>query len=582
MKIPTIQRHYVHQNQKLEQFGDIEPLFQELLTRTTNNLESYQKWLEDISELEAFIEENGAWRYIKMSVDTTKPELTESYTYFVTEIQPKLAPLLNELNKKMMQSPFHKELSKDPAFAIYFRSVEVQLALFREVNIPIEAYLGEKSQEFGSISAAQTIEHDGATLTMQQASVFLKNQDADLRENVYLKIATRRRQDMDSLNALYTDLITKRNELALNAGFDNFRDYMFQNLGRFDYTKEACFDFHEAVAQKVVPLMKKIQEKKLQKLGKSRFKPWDLDVDPDGKPALKPFGNGAEMLEKTIEIFNRMDPFFGDCLATMNAMGYLDLESKEGKAPGGYNYPLYEIGVPFIFMNAVGLHRDLVTMVHEGGHAIHSFLNRDLTLTAFKNIPSEAAELASMSMELLSMKYWETFYSKPEDLFRAKVEHLEDILKTLPWIAQIDAFQHWVYTHPTHSLEARSAQWLTLSQKFGSGLTDWTGFEDIQAHSWQRQLHLFEVPFYYIEYGIAQLGAVGVWKNSLTHEKQALEQYKAGLSLGYTRSLPKIYETAGVAFDFSPGCIGELMVFVETYLTTLAETENSLSLPSQN
>ena len=570
MKRPSIQRSYIAKDIVLRTFEDVEGYFKELLSRELNELSSYKKWLADVSELEAFLEEDGAWRYIKMSIDTTNPELTESYTYFVTEIQPKLAPLSNELNKKMMESDFHKELSEDPAYAIYFRSVGVQLDLFREENIAIEAYLSEKSQEYGSISAAQTIEHEGKNLTMQQASVHLKNQNEALRSQVYHKIATRRRQDIDTLNALYTDLIQKRHELAKNAGFENYRDYMFQSMGRFDYTKEACFDFHEAVAQKVVPLVKEIQQKKLQKLGKSSFKPWDLEVDPDGKEPLKPFNSGNEMLEKTIEIFNQMDAYFGDCLHTMKEMGHLDLESKEGKAPGGYNYPLYEIGVPFIFMNSVGLHRDLVTMVHEGGHAIHSFLNRELTLTAFKNIPSEAAELASMSMELLSMKYWDAFYPNAEDLYRAREEHLEDILKVLPWITQIDAFQHWVYTNPTHSIEERSAQWLALSKRFGTGLTDWTGFEDLQAHSWQRQLHLYEVPFYYIEYGIAQLGAIGVWKNSLENEAKAIEQYKAGLSLGYTRSLPEIYETAGVTFDLSPKRIGELMEFVDSYLRSLA------------
>ena len=569
MEIPQIKRAYLPKELTLETFEDILPYFKELQERNIDTPQAFQKWIQDGSELDAFLEENGAWRYIKMSIDTTKPELTESYTYFVSEIQPKLAPLLNELNKKMMASPFRKDLSEDPAYAIFFRSVGVHLDLFREENIPIEAYLGEKSQEFGSISAAQTIEYEGQNLTMQQASVHLKNQDEGIRKQVFEKMAERRQMDIDSLNALYTDLIAKRHELAINAGFENFRDYMFQSMGRFDYTKEACFDFHEAVAQKVVPLVKEIQEMKLQKLGKSAFKPWDLDVDPDGNEPLKPFQNGEEMLEKTIEIFQRMDPYFSACLRTMKTMGHLDLESKAGKAPGGYNYPLYEIGVPFIFMNAVGLHRDLVTMVHEGGHAIHSFLNRELTLTAFKNIPSEAAELASMSMELLSMKYWETFYSDPKALLRAKVEHLEDILKVLPWIAQIDAFQHWVYTHPTHSLTERSNEWLSLSKRFGTGLTDWTGYEALQAHSWQRQLHLFEVPFYYIEYGIAQLGAIGVWKNSLENESLAIEQYKAGLSLGYTRSLPKIYETAGVTFDFSPKRIGELMDFVDSYTKSL-------------
>lgn len=569
MKLPKIERTYLKKDLSLDTFSDVQPYFDELLSRELSSKESFEQWLKDLSEIEAFIEENGAWRYIKMSINTADETLTASYTYFVTEIQPKLAPLNNALNEKMMQSAFVDALTINPAYAILFRSVKVQLDLFREENITIEAYLAEKSQEFGSISAAQTIEHQGETLTMQQASVHLKSQDEILRKDIYEKMAERRRSDIDALNDLYTDLIAHRHQLALNAGFDNYRDYMFQSMGRFDYTKEACFDFHEAVAQKVVPLVKAIQLKKLQKLGKSTFKPWDLDVDPDGHAPLKPFQSGQEMLDKTIEIFDKMDFYFGDCLRTMHTMGHLDLESKAGKAPGGYNYPLYEIGVPFIFMNAVGLHRDLVTMVHEGGHAIHSFLNRELELTSFKNIPSEAAELASMSMELLSMKYWEAFYTNDEELKRAKIEHMEDLLKVLPWIAQIDAFQHWVYTHPTHNQEERSEQWLFLGKKFGTGLTDWTGYEDLQRSGWQRQLHLFEVPFYYIEYGIAQLGAIGVWKNSLVNEKEALEKYKSGLALGYTCSLPEIYQTAGVPFDFSPQRIGELMEFVDSYLKTL-------------
>jgi oligoendopeptidase F len=569
MKLPKIERTYLKKDLSLDTFSDVQPYFDELLSRELSSKESFEQWLKDLSEIEAFIEENGAWRYIKMSINTADETLTASYTYFVTEIQPKLAPLNNALNEKMMQSAFVDALTINPAYAILFRSVKVQLDLFREENITIEAYLAEKSQEFGSISAAQTIEHQGETLTMQQASVHLKSQDEILRKDIYEKMAERRRSDIDALNDLYTDLIAHRHQLALNAGFDNYRDYMFQSMGRFDYTKEACFDFHEAVAQKVVPLVKAIQLKKLQKLGKSTFKPWDLDVDPDGHAPLKPFQSGQEMLDKTIEIFDKMDSYFGDCLRTMHTMGHLDLESKAGKAPGGYNYPLYEIGVPFIFMNAVGLHRDLVTMVHEGGHAIHSFLNRELELTSFKNIPSEAAELASMSMELLSMKYWEAFYTNDQELKRAKIEHMEDLLKVLPWIAQIDAFQHWVYTHPTHNQEERSEQWLFLGKKFGTGLTDWTGYEDLQRSGWQRQLHLFEVPFYYIEYGIAQLGAIGVWKNSLVNEKEALEKYKSGLALGYTCSLPEIYQTAGVPFDFSPQRIGELMEFVDSYLKTL-------------
>ena len=261
-------------------------------------------------------------------------------------------------------------------------------------------------------------------------------------------------------------------------------------------------------------------------------------------------------------MFNNIDPYFSDCIDSMDQMGHLDLDSKKGKSPGGYNYPLYEIGVPFIFMNAVGSHRDLITMIHEGGHAIHSFLTRDLKLTSFKDVPSEVAELASMSMELLSIKNWDIFYSNKNDLNRAIREHLEDILKVLPWIAQIDAFQHWIYENPHHTSNERKQYWVKLCNRFGTGLTDWDGYEDVLYNSWQGQLHLFEVPFYYIEYGIAQLGAIGIWKNSKLDYNKAINDYKSALSLGYTKSIPEIYKTGGVSFDFSNKYIKELSDFV--------------------
>ena len=375
-----------------------------------------------------------------------------------------------------------------------------------------------------------------------------------------VRITGAKRDDLQAAMALI------RKEMPdLPLSFDNFRDYKFAAMGRFDYTKADCFAFHEAIKTQIVPLVKEIQAQRLQKLGKTKFKPWDLDVDPEGKPALKPFKDGSEMLRGTIAMFERIDPYFGNCLRIMDQLGHLDLDSKPGKAPGGYNYPLYEIGVPFIFMNAVGTQRDLETMVHEGGHAIHSFLSRDLKLTAFKNLPSEVAELASMSMELLSMPQWSEFYDETAHQ-RAMREQIEGTLKVLPWIAQIDAFQHWIYENPSHSLAERAAFWCQLSADFGTGLTDWTDYEDLIECSWQRQLHLFEVPFYYIEYGIAQLGALGVWKNSLEDYPKAIEQYKNALALGYTAPMAKIYETAGVPFDFSSGRLRSLADLIQLEL----------------
>ncbi|MEY4486245.1 MAG: hypothetical protein RL440_776 [Bacteroidota bacterium] len=564
MKIQKAARQFLPEDLAITDFGVLTPYFQELLERQITNLAEFDRWLLDRSELDAVLEEDLAWRYIRMSINTADTELRAAYTAFVTQIQPELAPLEDQLNQKLAGLPFLQERN-DSAHQIYFRSVRTALDLYREENIAIEAALNEEAQQYGAISAAQTVEHNGETLTMQQAALLLKEQDETLRKNIFDKMAEVRRKDRATLDALYTSLIEKRQQLAANAGFSNYRDYKFVAMGRFDYTKADCFAFHEAIKTHIVPLVKEIQAQRLQKLDKTQFKPWDLDVDPEGKPALKPFKDGSEMLQGTIAMFERIDPYFGDCLRVMDELGHLDLDSKTGKAPGGYNYPLYEIGVPFIFMNAVGTQRDLETMVHEGGHAIHSFLSRDLPLTAFKNLPSEVAELASMSMELLSMPQWSEFYNQTDHV-RAMREQIEGTLKVLPWIAQIDAFQHWIYENPTHSLTDRAAHWKQLATDFGTGLTDWTGYEDLVESAWQRQLHLFEVPFYYIEYGIAQLGALGVWKNSLENYPSAIENYKKALALGYTEPMTKIYETAGVPFDFSSERLQTLADFIQNEL----------------
>lgn len=402
-------------------------------------------------------------------------------------------------------------------------------------------------------------------MTMQKAALLLKEQDEQLRKTIFEKMSSRRIEDKDKLNDLFNELIQLRHQIAVNAGFENYRDYKFEALGRFDYTKEDCFAFHRSIKSEIVPLVRQIQQKKLTKLGKGQFKPWDTDLDPDGSAPLKPFSSGQEMLKGTINILRKIDPYFGNCIAAMEAMNYLDLDSKPGKAPGGYNYPLYEIGVPFIFMNAVGAHRDLVTMVHESGHAVHSFLSRDLELTGYKNLPSEVAELASMSMELLTMEGWSEFYNET-DLKRAKKEQLETVLTILPWIAQIDEFQHWIYENPAHTIDERTEKWLSLGKEYGANLTDWTGYEEVRAFSWQRQMHLFEVPFYYIEYGFAQLGAIGVWKNSLNDFDKAIKDYKEALKLGYSKSIPDIYKTAGVSFKFSQSYIKEIAGFLQTEL----------------
>jgi oligoendopeptidase F len=568
MKLEKKQRAFVKSDLAISNWQSIEEYFKQLVERPINSKEDLLLWLNDRSELDAILEEDAAWRYIRMTIDTANEKHQENYRVFVAEIQPEIAPYEHLLNEKLASCPFINELKSDSAFFIYFRSITTAIELYREQNIPIEALINEKSQEFGKISGAQTIAFEGKELTMQQASMYLKDPKESVRKEVWELMAERRKKDIESLDNLYSLLVQKRHEMAINAGFENFRDYKFKALGRFDYTKEDCFQFHSTVKTHIVPVVKKIQQRKLLQLGKEKFSPWDTEVDPFGKEPLKPFHTGKELLNGTLNMLTQLDPFFADCIATMDQMGYLDLESKPGKAPGGYNYPLYEIGIPFIFMNSVGLQRDLVTMVHESGHAIHSILTRDLQLTGFKNVPSEVAELASMSMELLTMESWGEFYKDSEELERAKREQMESIITILPWIAQIDEFQHWIYEHPDHSVKVRSEKWIELSNQYGTGLTDWSGFEDVRMTTWQRQMHLFEVPFYYIEYGIAQLGALGIWKNYRENPGQAVLNYTEALKLGYTKTIPEIYSTAGVQFDFSSEYIQSLVNEVEELLVT--------------
>jgi oligoendopeptidase F len=565
---PEINRSFLPQQFNLTAWEQIEPYFTSLLEAEINHVNDLEKWLKNKSELDAFLEEDMAWRYIKMNINTKDQSLQDAFNFFVTEISPKVAPLNNRLEKKLLNSPYIDKLEKDTYF-IMLRGIKKSVELFREENIPIQTRLEQKAQEYGAIAADMTVEMMGEKMTLQRAAKFYEDTNRSIRQEAFEKITTRRLADKDRLNELYTTLISDRNQVALNADYKNYRDYMFDAMGRFDYTPNDCFDFHESIEKVLMPFMHQLDLERKNSLGLETLKPWDKSVDLSGLPPLKPFETGIDLLDKSITVFSKIDPFFGNCLTTMRDRKYLDLESKEGKAPGGFNYPLYESGIPFIYMNAVGTFRDMVTMMHEGGHAIHSFLMKDLPLVDFQSTPSEVAELASMSMELISMDHWNVFFEDEKDLKRAKVEQLEGVLQTLPWVATIDNFQHWVYQNPKHTIEDRYKAWEQINDKFSGSLTDWSGWEEAKANTWQRQLHLYEVPFYYIEYGMAQLGAVAVWRNYKTNPAKAISDYKAALKLGYTKSIGEIYETAGIKFDFSPEYVKDLIDFVWSELSHL-------------
>ena len=561
-------RKFVPEDLVINSWNKIKSLFDNLVDREISSAFELEQLMLDQSELSAVLEEDMAWRYIKMNIDTTDKELGEQFSFWIKEISPNTAPYSHKLNLKLVNSPYLKDLDQEK-YRIYLRSVKKQIEIFREDNIPLFTTMEEKQQEYGAISAKMSIEVDGEKMTMQKAALLLKSTDRAKREAIYNKISSRRLQDEKVLDDLFDELISLRQEIAKNADFDNYRDYMFAAMGRFDYTPKDCFNFHDAIAKEIVPIINSFEQKRKNKLGNESYKPWDTAVDVDGLPPLKPFDGGTELTDLSIECFNRLRPYFGECLSTMKAMKHLDLESKNGKAPGGFMYPLYEIGVPFIYMNAVGSQRDLVTMVHEGGHAVHSFLSRDLSLTEFKSTPSEVAELASMAMELLSMDHWDVFYKDKADLKRAKLEQLEKVLEGLPWIASIDKFQHWIYT-TEHTAKQRKEKWLSISDELGNQIIDWQGNENVHANLWQKQLHLYEVPFYYIEYGMAQLGAIAMWRSYKQLGEQGLDNYMDALKLGYTKTIGEIYETAGIKFDFSASYVKELADFIKDELKKLS------------
>jgi oligoendopeptidase F len=554
-------RHFLPADFVLTDWKGLEPYFLDLEQRPLETREALDKWLLDMSELDAVVSEDACWRQIRMTCDTENKSLEESFNYFYLEVQPKIQPYVDRLNRKLVENPHTKGLDQKEYFT-YLRGVRKRIELFRETNIPLYAEASVLAQQFGVVSGKMTVEVDGREYTLQQASKFLESSDRAQRESVYRKMQERRLQDKEGLDELYSKLIAIRHQQAVNAGFANYRDFKFEELGRFDYTKEDCFRFHEAVREYVVPLVNKINEKKKKKLGLESFRPWDVEAEPEGIKPLRPFTNGDDLLTKTIACFNRLNPFFADCLRTMLKMGRFDLESRKGKAPGGYNCPLAETGAPFIFMNASGQMGDLTTMVHEGGHAIHSFLTHPLKLSAFKEYPMEIAEVASMSMELFTMDHWDLFFDEKNDLARAREHQLERVISIFPWIATIDKFQHWIYENPRHSVEERKQKWMEILEEFSSHSVDWSGLQQFREYGWQKQLHLFEVPFYYIEYGIAQLGALGLWMQYKRNKDKALQNYIDALSLGATRTLPELYAAAGLKFDFAKDQIKQLMDFV--------------------
>ena len=560
------ERKYLPVEFAISNWENLTIYFDELMSRPINSLTDLKEWFIDRDEVESVVSEDSGWRYIRMTQYTDNAEYRTHYQDFVNNIQPHLAQVNDKLNRRAVNSEWFHLLATEPGFNILARNLKKDIDLFREENVPLFTEISLAAQKYAELTGAMSIEWAGKQITLQQASVLLLEVDRAVRESVFYKIVERRLKDKDKFNELYSQLIQLRHQVALNAGFKNFRDYMFKAYSRFDYTPKDCFDFHEAIASEVVPLIEELSERRKQTMQLDTLRPWDKAVDEQGRPPLKAFDSAKDLTEKAIQCLNQLDPTFGKSLSIMNQIGHLDLDSRQGKAPGGYNYPLPEIGIPFIFMNATSTLYDLTTLMHESGHAVHNFLTGDLPLYEFKNPPMEVAELASMTMELISMEHWNVFFPNPNELKRAVTKQLEGIVETLPWVATIDKFQHRIYENPTVDLELRKQNWNIIHQEFSDSVTSWAGLEMAKDFLWQKQLHLFEVPFYFIEYGMAQLGAIAIWRNFKKDKAKGLAGYKNLLKAGNTKTIPELYSIGGIKFDFSKDYIRELMAFVRSEL----------------
>jgi oligoendopeptidase F len=561
-------RKFVPQDADMGDWAHLEPLFKQLLARNPSSAPELEQWLADYSELSAAYGEEGSTRYIAMTTQTDDSAREAAYQYFVEEIVPKVKPLAQAAEKAYLANA-NRKLLPAQRYAVLDRKSANSVALFREENVPLETQDELLAKDYHKLMGAMTVTVNGSELTLQQAAKLLEQPDRDLRRQVWEKMAARRLKDKDALEEIYDRLVALRTQMAANAGFANYRDLAFRQRERFDYGPEECFRFHEGVEKAVMPLARKIRERRRQLLKLDRLRPWDLSVDPLNRAPLAPFSTTAGFVQGIRKIFSRVHPSFGEQFQFMAEHELLELENRKGKAPGGYQSTLEERRLPFIFMNAVGRDNDLRTLVHEGGHAFHALAAREEPLVDYRHAPIEFCEVASMGMELLVLPHLGEFYKSPEDYKRACQSRLEDLVLLIPTVAMGDAFQHWVYTHPARTHAERAKTWADLFNRFTASV-DWTGYEEQRAYHWHAILHFFATPFYYIDYGIAQLGALQVWLRSRTNYQEAVEQYWHALTFGGSRPLPELFAAAGARFQFDYEILKPLMDAVEEELDRTA------------
>jgi len=539
-------------------WSQIEPLVKDLLDREIDSAAALERWLLERSDLESYIDEVGSRLHVDMTCDTEDEGKSKAFQDFNANVVPPVTKASFELDRKYYNCSYRTELDQG-RYLVFDRGVSTDIEIFREENVAIQKELADFRQKHSQITGAQTVEFEGETRTLPAMAKYLEEPDRAIRESAWRAVSDRLMVDRDALRELFDDMFGKRYQIAQNAGLENFRDYTFKMMHRFDYTPDDCKAFQDAVEKHVVPVYRELGHQRAEVLGLSSYRPWDSSVDVRGRGPLDPFDSDVKKMTKGSEVvFNHMDAELGQHFLSLCDGTSLDLDTRIGKAPGGYQTVFSVQRKPFIFMNSLGLGRDLRVLLHEAGHAFHTLYGGNDPLIAYRHAPLEFCEVASMSMELTSMPFLGEVYPNSEDADRARRVQLEGIIRLLPWIAQIDAFQQWMYTHSDHTHEDRQAKWLELDGRFGAGL-DWTGLEKYQAESWQRQLHLFLYPFYYIEYGIAQLGAMQVWSNYRKDPAGALASYKRALCLGGSKPLPELFSAADIRFEFGSSIVGNLM-----------------------
>lgn len=550
-------------------WDDILPLYESLAGQPLDGADraGIEAWLQDWNALDEALGEAASLANVNYSCDTTNPAFEEAYLRFSGQIGPKRGEQAVRLARKLLDSGYTRD-----DLATTMRRFQTDQDLFREENVPIEQELQALNAEYGKITGGMTVNWRGEDIPIPRLSPFMLDPDRSTREEAWKLQFQPYIERRDDLAAVFDKQLEKRQRLARNAGFANYRDYTFESKYRYDYTPQDCETFHASVEATFVPAISRRLERRKIQMGVDSLKPWDTSHDPLGLPPLKPYESVDEWNAKSETIFRQVDPVFGDYFGTMRNENLLDLESRKGKRPGGFCTSFPYRKRPFIFMNASGVGSDVRTLLHEAGHAFHGFEASELPFLYQRQYGSEMAEVASMSMELLSAPYLREerggFYNEA-DYVRARTEHLDGILEIFAWVATVDAYQHWLYTDPAASdRDARDAKWLTVWERFNPGV-DWTGLQTERTARWHKQLHIFLYPFYYIEYAIAQLGALQVWRGSLQNQAKATADYRAALALGGSRPLPELFERASARLIFDAEGMQELVTLIETELASL-------------